>query len=137
MMLGIRAAITAVTMGAGVIAAPGQTPAPAASECNGSTTREQDQCFAAQYKQADAALNQVYQQLMAKLDPDDETLLRAAEQAWIAFRDKECAFETSGTRNGTIHPIVVSICLTEKTQAHLAELQKQLNCPEGDTGCGH
>ncbi|HZT89915.1 MAG TPA: lysozyme inhibitor LprI family protein [Stellaceae bacterium] len=112
--------------------------ASAQTEYNGDTTREQEACFAKQYEAADARLNQVYRELTAKLSkPDDRALLQAAEQAWIAFRDKECAFETSGTRDGTIHPIVVSVCLTQKTEAHLQELQRQLNCPDGDTGCLH
>jgi len=102
------------------------------------TTVELDQCYSRIYQQADAALNAVYNQLMAKLSAaGDKALLKAAEAAWISYRDKQCAFDTAGTQNGTIHPIEVSICLTAKTTAQTAELQHQLNCPEGDPTCMH
>ncbi|MBV9863225.1 MAG: DUF1311 domain-containing protein [Alphaproteobacteria bacterium] len=101
------------------------------------TTSALDQCYGERYKQADAMLNDVYRRLLGKLDPSTQTLLRQAEEAWIAFRDKECAFETAGTNGGSIHTMEVSICLTAQTQAHTAALSKQLNCPEGDTSCTH
>jgi uncharacterized protein YecT (DUF1311 family) len=103
-----------------------------------STTRDLDQCYHAVYQRADAELNTVYRQLTDRLsDPSERDLLRDAEQAWVQYRDKECAFETAGTREGTIHPIEVSVCLTEKTRAHIEELQHQLNCPDGDPTCMH
>ena len=116
--------------------------APAAEDCGNlpgtSTTRDLDECYHRIYRRADADLNTVYRQLTDRLaDPNERELLQQAEQAWIEYRDKECAFETAGTREGTIHPIEVSICLTAKTQIHLDELQQQLNCPDGDPTCMH
>ena len=132
------AAAFAGVVAAALFAAAGAAAQPAQDCSKGTTTRELDECYAAEYRSADTALNKVYGQLVAKLsDPGEKTLLQAAEQAWIAYRDKECAFETAGTRTGTIHPIEVSICLTGKTRSHSAELQKQLDCPEGDTTCLH
>jgi uncharacterized protein YecT (DUF1311 family) len=101
-------------------------------------TIELDECYGREYKRADAALNQLYQELMKKLsDASERALLRSAEEAWVSFRDKECEFETAGTSDGTIHPIEVSVCLTDKTNARIKELQAQLNCPEGDLTCVH
>ena len=103
-----------------------------------STTRDLDQCYNRVYQRADAELNTLYRQLADRLaDPSEREFLQQAEQAWMQYRDKQCAFETAGTRAGTIHPIEVSICLTAKTQAHIEELQQQLNCPEGDPTCMH
>jgi uncharacterized protein YecT (DUF1311 family) len=45
------------------------------------------------------------------------------------YRDKQCAFETAGPRDGTIHPIEVSICLTAKTQTHVEELAAPIELP--------
>jgi uncharacterized protein YecT (DUF1311 family) len=115
-------------------------PAQAEEDCGklGGTTHDLDQCYNRVYQQADAKLNAVYRQLTDKLsDPSERALLREAEQVWVQYRDKECAFETAGTRDGTIHPIEVSICLTGKTQAHVDELLHQLNCPDGDPTCLH
>ncbi|MBV9153990.1 MAG: DUF1311 domain-containing protein [Alphaproteobacteria bacterium] len=103
-----------------------------------STTHDLDLCYDRVYQRADAELNTVYRQLTDRLaDPSERELLQQAEEAWVQYRDKECAFETAGTREGTIHPIEVSICLTAKTQAHIEELKQQLDCPEGDPTCMH
>jgi uncharacterized protein YecT (DUF1311 family) len=103
-----------------------------------STTHDLDQCYHRAYQGVDTELKTAFRQLTDRLaDPNERELLQQAEQAWIQYRDKECAFETAGTRNGTIHPIEISICLTAKTQAHIEELRQQLNCPDGDPTCMH
>jgi uncharacterized protein YecT (DUF1311 family) len=135
------AGVSLVTL-AGVVLLSRAASAQTAEDCGNlpgtSTTRDLDQCYNRIYRQADAALNTVYRQLTDKLsDPSERELLQQAEQAWLQYRDKQCAFETAGTRDGTIHPIEVSICLTAKTQAHVEELQHQLNCPDGDPTCLH
>jgi uncharacterized protein YecT (DUF1311 family) len=107
-------------------------------DCSQSTTREIDECYYRSYQRADAQLNKLYHQLTDKLaDPSERDLLQQAEQAWTQYRDKQCAFETAGTRTGALHGIVVSACLWEKTRAHSEELQHQMNCPEGDLNCVH
>jgi uncharacterized protein YecT (DUF1311 family) len=118
--------------------ASAQTAEDCGNQPGTSTTRDIDQCYHRVYQQADAELNTVYRQLTGKLsDPSERQLLQEAEPAWIQYRDKQCAFETAGTRDGTIHPIELSVCLTEKTRAHIEELQRQLNCPDGDPTCVH
>ena len=102
------------------------------------TQAELNACAAQDYQKSDAALSQVYVQLKAKLaDPKQQELLVAAERAWVAYRDAECGFETSGSTGGSIHPMVQAMCLNEKTLVHSAELSRQLNCKEGDTSCVH
>jgi uncharacterized protein YecT (DUF1311 family) len=97
-----------------------------------------NECAAREYKKHDAAMNEIYQKLLSKLqDPQQKALLAEAERAWVAYRDEECAFETSGTVGGTIHPLIESDCLDEKTNVHMAELNRQLNCQEGDPSCVH
>lgn len=41
---------------------------------------------------ADEHLNQTYQALMKRLSVADQKALRAAQRAWIDFRDRDCAF---------------------------------------------
>jgi uncharacterized protein YecT (DUF1311 family) len=102
------------------------------------TQADMNACAAQEYQKSDAALNQVYAQLKAKLtDPQQQNLLVAAERAWVAYRDAECGFETSGSAGGSIHPMVQAMCFNEKTLVHSAELSRQLNCKEGDTSCAH
>jgi uncharacterized protein YecT (DUF1311 family) len=102
------------------------------------TQADMNACAAREYQKHDAAMNQLYQQLLAKLkDPQQRSLLQDAERAWIDYRDKQCAFQTSGTTGGSIHPMIQSDCLDEKTNIHAAELSRQLNCQEGDPSCVH
>ena len=94
-----------------------------------------DYCAGQDFKAADAKLNAVYQQLMAKYDVQNQALLRAAEEKWIAWRDSECAYETALTVGGTIHPMMETMCATEKTDAHRKELERERDCQEGDVTC--
>jgi uncharacterized protein YecT (DUF1311 family) len=102
------------------------------------TQMDMNACAAGEYKEHDAAMNDIYQQLLAKLkDPKQKEMLVEAERAWIVYRDKQCAFQTSGAVGGSIHPMIQFDCLDEKTSIHSAELSRQLNCQEGDPSCVH
>ena len=93
-------------------------------------------CAYLAYRTADAARNRTYRQLMERLQSDKaKAMLRDAERTWIAYRDKECAFETWNSEDGTIHPMLVNQCLAVKTKAHTRELRYQLYCPERSLDC--
>jgi uncharacterized protein YecT (DUF1311 family) len=135
-MIVLRLLLIALLLGA----APQSAVAQSAEDCGrqGGTTPEIAACFRRIYDKADAEMNALYGRLRDSLaDAGERTMLQAAQRAWEDYRDKECEFETAGTRLGTIHPIVVMDCLTEKTAAHTTELQRQLDCGDGDTGCLH
>jgi hypothetical protein len=75
-------------------------------------------CFATSVVQAaddDAALNAAYKTLMAKLDAPAQARLRDAQRAWIAFRDKECAFRATD-----------SACVADLTRTRTQELDAAL-----------
>lgn len=102
------------------------------------TQTDMNECTAREYKKHDAAMNEVYRQLLAKLkDARQKEMLVEAERAWAAYRDKFCAFQSSETVSGSIHPLIETNCLDEKTNVHNAELTRQLNCGEGDPSCVH
>jgi uncharacterized protein YecT (DUF1311 family) len=92
-------------------------------------------CTAGNAASADAGLNAVYKALAARLSPADLKRLRDAQRAWIPFRDKECAFRTKPYADGSVYSTLVETCRTELTKARLAQLQHQLQCPEGDLSC--
>ncbi|OIX90573.1 lysozyme inhibitor LprI family protein [Pantoea sp. Ae16] len=107
-----------------------------AAECdNAMTQTEMNQCAATAYKTADAALNQIYQQVLRRTDSEQKALLQAAQRRWIGFRDADCDFTTSSSRGGSIHPMLVSQCLQQKTEQRTKELQGLLHCEEGDLSC--
>jgi uncharacterized protein YecT (DUF1311 family) len=113
-----------------------QAAAPPPIDCKAASTQiELDYCAGQDFKAADARLNAVYQQLMAKYDVANQALLRAAEEKWIAWRDAECAYETALTVGGTVHPMMETMCDTEKTNTHIKELERERDCQEGDITC--
>jgi len=81
---------------------------------------------------ADAELNAAYQALLAQLGDGDRQRLRDAQRAWIAFRDRECAFRTQGRADSAA---AAADCAAELTQQRTEALRRQLDCREGDAGC--
>jgi uncharacterized protein YecT (DUF1311 family) len=73
------------------------------------------------YQTADRRLNQLYQQLLKRLEPDRKGKLETAELAWIAFRDAACGFEASGGGNAARNQ-----CLTRLTNQRNQQLQGYL-----------
>ena len=77
------------------------------------------------FARTDAALNTAYAKVL-KSNSDDAkgiALLRAAEHAWIDFRDKDCAFETHSDEGGSIYRTVLAACQIRVTKARIKELQ--------------
>ena len=95
-----------------------------------SSQAEANGCAHREYQAADAELNRVYGRLAAVLDAEDKAMLKAAELAWIKYRDTSCAFESSQYKGGTIRPMIESFCLTRVTKARTAELKEQLEARE-------
>ncbi|AZO31186.1 lysozyme inhibitor LprI family protein [Mesorhizobium sp. M1B.F.Ca.ET.045.04.1.1] len=108
----------------------------AAPDCAAAKTQaDLASCTAKDAASADTALNAVYKVLSERLAPTDQQRLRDAQRAWIPFRDKECAFRTQPYADGSVYSSLVETCKTDLTKARLAQLQHQLQCPEGDLSC--
>jgi len=114
------------------------TPALAAEkDCSEMHTQiEINDCEGQKFKKADAALNAVYAKLAAKVSAAGKAKLVEAQRAWVKYRDAQCAFETLGTIDGSIHPLEVAQCETGLTKEQTRRLDAQLNCEEGDPSCG-
>ena len=69
-------------------------------------------CAGADYKASDAKLNADYGEIVKRLsdNADARKLLQESQRAWVAFRDAECKFSTSGVEGGSIHPMVHAGC---------------------------
>ena len=107
-----------------------------ADECaNASTQLELNTCTAQQYQAADKKLNQTYQAAIKRAAAPQRDLLKKAQQAWIALRDADCTFVGSRTEGGSIQPMIVNQCLTEKTVEREAFLASLMQCEEGDLSC--
>lgn len=95
-----------------------------------------DVCYGQQYQAADAELNATYGALMKTVSPEGQTSLRAAQRAWLAYRDKQCAFNLLARSDASVYPMVLAICKTGLTIQQNDELKAQLHCEEGDLSCG-
>jgi uncharacterized protein YecT (DUF1311 family) len=131
------AAILALMLG---VAGPRAQNAPLypVADCSGLTVQmELNQCAGANYEAADAALNKLYRQQMAgETDSGTKQRLTEAERAWIAYRDKECAYQIGPQQEGgSIWPMEMSNCLEEMTAARIRELTKLRGCTAGVSVC--
>jgi|SRR6185312_2466036 len=99
------------------------------------TQMDMDFCAGQDFTAADAKLNALYKQMMSKYDSGNQAMLRTAQRNWVAFRDAECAYETNLSVGGTIHPMMVTLCKTTKTNDRIKELNAQVHCGEGDLSC--
>ena len=90
------------------------------------TQVEMNECAASEYKAADAALNRVYQQLVAKLESEDKAGLKVAQTAWLKYRDTNCEFVADEYKGGTIRPMIYSLCLADMTRNRTAEIGLQI-----------
>ena len=109
-----------------------------ARECGDQTSQAaMSECAGQAYRKSDAALNAAYREIVARL-ADDEAgrgRLQAAQRAWLAFRDAECAFATADSAGGSIQPYLQATCLDALTKARLTQLRAYLACEEGDLSC--
>lgn len=110
-----------------------------ADDCDrgGSDQATLNECASAAYREADRALNSAYGQIVQRLSGDAEkkALLVTAQRQWIAYRDGECAFQTSGASMGTVYPMLLSYCKAAQTNERVRQLKVYLSCEEGDMSC--
>lgn len=96
---------------------------------------EMNQCAADDYAAADKKLNATWKKLMAQFK-DDKTAtakLKAAQKAWIAFRDAEIAAQFACDEGdirvcwGSIYPMLVNGELQAMTETRTERLQKYID----------
>ena len=104
------------------------------------TTVDLNACAEIELEAADADLNAAYKKALEKIKKHDhdkpfdakayETAFRAAQRAWVAYRDADCKgvvpFVAGG---GTATTGEILGCLTDKTKARTAEIVNLLEAP--------
>lgn len=126
--------LTSIFLGVGFLLSSGF--ASSSGACNNANTQlELTQCTARSYQLADNELNEAYQALISQLSQSSRDKLRAAQRAWIVFRDAECAYESSAVEGGSAQPMVRSGCLQVLTEQRTQRLHELASCEEGDLSC--
>src|SRR5262245_24058654 len=97
-------------------AAPAKNP----SCANAQAQSEMNQCAYDDFQKADAELNRVYQQLLLKTDREEK--LKAAQRAWVAFRDADCEYDASDSAGGSLEPLLRYSCYETATKTRTNQL---------------
>lgn len=124
---------------AGVLLALTALAAPATAQdvdCSNPTAQmEMTYCAEQDWNAADAALNAAYARAMDEMRRIDADLaglpnlvgavdaLRAAQRAWIPYRDKACAAQGFMARGGTMEPMLIYQCRADLTRQRTQELE--------------
>jgi uncharacterized protein YecT (DUF1311 family) len=120
------------------------SPSSADDKCmdNAQSQAAMNECASNSLSAADKELNQVYQQVLRKYAKDAAFVgkLKAAQKAWLAFRDAELAarFPDNDTTNyGTVYPMCANNELEAMTRKRTEELRAWLKgAEEGDVCAG-
>lgn len=100
-----------------VAATPSGVEPPPVDPCaDAMTTAQMQACLGERYQEADGALNRAYRQAMEALDETRQAKLRAAQRAWIDFRDKSAEFEASVAEDGSLYQLIHLETLVAMTQ---------------------
>ena len=107
-----------------------------ADECsNASNQTEMNQCTAAQYQADDIKFNESYQEALKRASGKQQELLKKAQLSWIALRDADCQFLASGAEGGSVQPMLINQCMSDKTVERESFLASLLQCEDGDQSC--
>jgi uncharacterized protein YecT (DUF1311 family) len=126
-----------------MVAAPAMAQDPEIDCENAMAQQEMNYCAGRDFETADAELNAVYRQAMAKMRETDAELaeigenyvgaveaLKKAQRGWIAYRDGTCELAGFDARGGSLEPMLVSGCLAETTRKRTKELQDLIEPPQ-------
>jgi uncharacterized protein YecT (DUF1311 family) len=119
----MRAALAAAALVA--LALPAEAQA-RRDRCAAATdTRQMLECTGAELRAAEARMAQALRTAAAEDDAAGRARLRAAQLAWLSFRDAQCAYEEADSVGGSLHPIALAVCKTRLTDERTRQLRPQ------------
>lgn len=101
----------------------GRIAKPCMDEPGSETTAGMIQCNARETEAWDGLLNTEYKRLMGALDGEAADKLRAAQRAWVAMRDGDCALSYHTFAGGTIAGVVAGSCMLDRTATRVLQLR--------------
>lgn len=66
--------------------------------------------------------------LSAKSEDVTKDRFRAAQLAWMNYRESNCAYEAVGVEGGSLHAFIELNCKTRMTQDRTAQIRESLRC---------
>lgn len=121
----MKALLIAALLAAGVPASVQAAPATVLDRClaseAGASTMGQIQCIGDAVAVQDARLNKNYAKAMKGLTAAQQTKLRAAQRAWIAFKQADCQ-SLQDDAWGSLSRVSANMCVLERTTERADEL---------------
>ena len=104
---------------------------PSACFDTANTQSEMNVCASEEAKQVDIELNEIYRHLLSTVskDPVATRKIKAAEQAWIAYRDAylQATYPSEDKQSyGTMFPMEFDLLRAKLTQDHIKDLRDLL-----------
>ena len=93
---------------------------------NPQTTLDMNVCSTQEFQATDSKLNQVYQQLQAKISTRQKQRLTAAQLTWIKFRDENCDYAKGQFEGGSLAASTYGYCRARVTQERIKDLEGYL-----------
>lgn len=92
---------------------------------DGASTAGMLDCYGKAATAWDRRLNAAYAKLMKTLDPDSKSSLLTAQRAWVAFREKDGAFQAAPWRQktGTLSSVVFAGNNAAQIKARVFDLE--------------
>jgi uncharacterized protein YecT (DUF1311 family) len=125
-----------IVIAAALFAAPAMAQDDKKIDCaNAQVQFEMNICANRAYEAADKSLNEIYLKILASEDASGKNRLKAAQRAWLKFRDLECDFESAVNEGGTMYPMVYSGCLQGLTEERTKQLRYYQSCQSASGDC--
>ena len=93
------------------------------------TELEMERCADRARAAADEELNRTYRSIVTQLSPTQASGLRAAQRAWIVYRDLDCTSVRAGYGGGTGATLAGLTCLARHTRDRTALLYDLYGVP--------
>ncbi|ENV36831.1 hypothetical protein F959_01638 [Acinetobacter venetianus RAG-1 = CIP 110063] len=92
---------------------------------------ELNKCATQSLSIVEGQIGRVYQKYLKELNDREQNQLRESQRLWVQFKEKDCAFEASPVKGGSMHSYVLSACLIDRTEKRITELENMMNCSNG------
>jgi len=85
---------------------------------------DMNRCAEQDASDADKELNEVYRSILKKLNQQQQSELKSAQRAWLAYRDADCGAESVLYAGGSVAPMTKLACVANLTRERTKEIQR-------------
>ena len=97
---------------------------PQKGPCDAAATQlDLNQCAGEEFSKADTHLNHIYANLLKQMEGPGLQKLKAAERAWIQYRDLHCDAARYEYEGGSMSPMVFAECMATTTEHRIEDLK--------------